>query len=465
MGAKSRMASVEFVESGESDGDDGEQPAPRARGRRRIRRAWPFALVAVVAVGLYGVTTTREAARTGARLALLSEQQGFVAGLGPELGAAWVLDGVPDGAVTGWVGDLLLLQDEPASVRAVDIATGVERWRVSFPVDTWLSCWEDGGAPDASVLLCERYGAGQMVDGEYSAAEWALELRDRSTGEVIATREDDRYVTATWWGTELLVLEEVADGLELRLESLDGEVRWTQPLPGARAEGAFALVDRSADVALVSAGRHLALDHDGRAVVEVPAGDAVESEQTFEYLTTLRDGGFALHHHAQNDSSVEVFDDDGDLQLEADGYLVSPMVDDGSAPGRVVTEPLWGVVVWDRAAAQTVVELDGLSESTFFVLLGALFYQREGELRAVDLETGEERWRIELRQSEVLGTDGDVLLVLDRLSTGELRGISAHTGAELWTYPLPGPDSGAMVVGGVLLLHDDEILMRLEDDR
>jgi len=466
------MAAVEFVESGELDldvevdADDGGAPAPRARGWRRIHRVWPFALVAVVVAGVYVMAAARESARVEARTALLLSQGGYISGLGPEMGLAWTLDDVQGKGYVGWVDETLVLQGTEEGLFAVDLGTGDTRWQVPIEADDLYHCWEDAEGPDGTMLLCGRYSlAGSQEDGIYPFG-YVIEQRDAATGELLASRETDGHLSVSWWGNDLLVLDEADGTLELRLESLEGEVRWALPVPGPTTSDTAAWVDPSADMAILRGARHLAVDRDGQVLFERPTSaehDPTDPGGFIEYLSTMREG-FVLSRYGGEQSSVAIFDEHGALQLDTEGYLASPMADDGSAPGLVVTQPLWGLAVWDRVTAQTVLEIDGQPESLLLILHGALIYQRDGELRAVDLSTGTERWQTEMRQSEILGTDGEVLVIDDRLSHGRLRGISAHTGTDLWEYPLPNLDTSAFVAGGALLLDDGQRLMRLTSE-
>lgn len=467
------MTAVEIVEAGFVDDDeelataDGPGRDATVRGWRRALRAWPVALVAVVVAGFAVVSAIRDAARSEARLEVLRVQPGFAAELGPGLRQVWAIDDLPPGSISGVWGDLLVLLGE-GELRAVAGATGEELWRVD--VDGIVLCGVGvgfgAGSSDprvqsaSGVLPCQRYvTSGSSADDV--AIRTVFEQRDAATGQVVASLDRDSVVSAVWWQGELLVLEMVDDGLELRLESITGGSRWRLPvLEQTPGEDAWVFVD--GERAFVTGARNLVVDRDGAIVFDsdedLPAG-----VDEGGFLGPVRDGWFVddVRDGAQR---TAVFGSDGKLDLEAEGYLLPPAVDDGSVPGAVVLVPPWGMTVWDREAEEPRAEIDGHPDDVVFLLHGALVYAREGVLRAVDASSGAVRWTAELHQGDVHGTDGDVVLVSDSSSGPVLRAISVHSGEQLWTYELPSAESAPLVVGGLLLVQDGETLVRLSAD-
>src|SRR5690606_21883745 len=208
---RGRKTQVELVEGGrgaledhgaadvELDPQDA-GPEPRESGWRRIRRAWPLAVVAVVVAGAYLVTGARERAALAARHALLQDQLAYV----PDLGRApeplwrvetrsepWSSPAVSGGAVVVSGGSP---DGEPVSV-ALDLETGTALWEIESSPGESVFCGlprEVLASPDGTVVcLAQR---GESDEEPFSVA--SLEHRDPRTGQVrteLAWPADNRF--------------------------------------------------------------------------------------------------------------------------------------------------------------------------------------------------------------------------------------------------------------------------------
>ncbi|NLF05046.1 MAG: PQQ-binding-like beta-propeller repeat protein [Actinomycetales bacterium] len=468
MAGSNRKAAVELVEGAELDLDEPFAPAeelPKRSWRDVVRRGWPLALVAVVVAGAFTVAQARESSRVDARLEAMRPQFGYIEGLGPEMGVLWSVDLAPREYFGGSTEELMFVSHEDGGLRVIDLASGDERWHVAAEPDRMTYCWgSDEPAGGTTHVLCERYGYSSLeepVDFE----DREIERRDAMTGEVIEVRDPNGQLSLEWWGPDVLVLAEVDGALELRREAFDGEARWRVPVTGTADGTAAAWVDPVADVAVVRTDRHLVVDGDGQVVLDVPVREDVAAAAAAglvnEWLSPQRGGSFVLSRYVDDVESVEVYDSQGERSFSTVGYVATPMVDDQVVPGLVVVHPPWGLAVWDSTTGKAAVELDGAPNDGTMLLHGALIYQREGELRAVDVRTGEERWHAQLEQSELLGSDGDVVLFLSYEGDPELFAFSARTGALVWTYPLPSASAFPMVYAGALMLQDGQTLVRL----
>jgi len=460
MAASARKAAVELVEGAELDLDEPFAPVAPLPSRSwwdRLVRGWPIALVAVALVGVFVLVQVRESSRTEARLEALRAQLGYLEGIGPQMGVLWSVDMEPDEHLVGSTEDLAFMTGDDGVFRVVDLTTGAERWRVDPELGFQTYCAGSAEGPDGSTQVsCERYPAGGIEGADRSG--YSIERRDAMTGEVLEVRElgDHRYLA--WWGSGVLVLDAGGAGLELRREGLDGVVQWRLPVAGDPGSVA-AWVDSVNDVAVVHAGRHLVVDRDGSVVLDVPEQADLGATGS-EWLVPRRDGTFVRTSYVDGGERVEVLDSHGAHSFSARGYVAAPLVDDATVPGLVVVHEPWGIAVWDVATGETVVELDGAEHGDTLLLHGALVYQVEGELRAVDVRTGEERWHTRLDAPSLLGSDGDVVLYAHPGDPRELRAISARTGALAWTYPV-GDATFPMVHSGSLLIYDGQALVRL----
>ncbi len=474
MAPGSRKAAVELVESGELDlegllatdeelGPAAGAPPPTGSGwRRAVRRAWPLALVAVVVVGAVAVSSAREAARVEARRDVLRGQMGFVEGVGSEMGWRWATELAASDYVVAASEGVLLLGSDDGRQRVLDLETGEELWAIGADGDLLPSCGVDGAMMECAFWASMAWD----VDDPTMPRASRVERRDARSGEVLDVRDPAAFESLVWWDDDLLLLEDVDGALELRLEAPGGEVRWRLPVPRGGAGSrrsldvpiATAWVDQRAGLAFVRTDRHLVVDREGRIVLELVPDD--EGRESGEWLGSFLPEVLVRSRWAEESQQVELLDLEGRTLLDTDGYFSSAMVDDGVVPHLVVVAPPWGLEVLDWSTGRSVIELDGAPEGLPLLLHGALISQERGEIRAVDLATGDERWHADV-PGDALGSDGEVVLYADRGLESRIRAISVHTGAEVWTYDLPSSQSDPFVRDGALFVRDGTTLTRL----
>jgi|GEM_PF-1339678 len=494
MTARGRKARVDFVEVGEIDDDGGppddglladpapgamsEEPMPGPRGWRRIRRAWPIALVAVFVAGAYLVSGLRERAAFAALQDVLRGQEGFVADLGPELTPLWSFDEERGWAYPLLVDETLLLiaeSDSGAALVAFDVDTDAELWRVEHAPGAGVTyCGHPfvGGDVTEGVVGCIHQRYEVTGDGEGEHRELEVQRRDVRTGEIRDSRDMLGAAYAVPWRDAILLVESDASGTWLRLEGFDGTQRWTLPLfDDSLDEGEYVALEVWGDRGLVTGrDRALVVDFDGTVVIDW-SGTADAPDVTLstdpqarhpELGVRLVAGGWiALTHWAQTTSPTQVFDEQGDLAYELDGRPESIRLDDGLAGDVLAWRTHDGVVLADRITGEVVFQFDRPMAGSAFVLDGALVFGDGGRLRSVDLATGEERWSV-ISGGSFEASDATIAVVLEHDGASSwLRALDLGSGRELWRRDLTDPYQMVTVVGGALYVHDAGTLSRL----
>jgi len=439
---------------------------PRRGAWRRVARAWPLALVALLALAFF-VQEQSSRAALAERRATLAGQWGYVAELGPGLRPVWTSEGIADLYTATVVGTTTLVRGG-SSVSdtghvAVDLRSGAQRWSVLEEEYTREFCT---AVPSESTAAfeCRVYRYGRVgVTGFGESAE-VIELRDAETGEVVASREAGELVDVAAWDEELAVLD-AGDGVELRRETYDGQVRWTVPvLDRAPADEELARVSVERDLALVtSAARVLAVGPTGAVVFDraLPAPvTGVTPPGSTPTLTALA-SGFAVTVAAPDGPLLQVFDARGRLEIETGGRLHPVAADDGSVSGVLVVASGARLEVWDRETGRIELVADGGASGEVLLLDGALIVVQGGELVARDLKSGTVRWAIELPRGRIVGTDGSLVLALDpRGADRTLLAVGIGSGREEWRVPVEPAGAWPQVIGGTLLLHADSTLVR-----
>jgi len=455
------MSDVELVEGAVEDPLQPEPPgADPARRWRRVMHAWPVVVVAVLVAGAYAMQGRRASADLAARQEALHGQSGFVADLGRDLRPVWATDGVTD-LYNATVAEATVLvragapEDSTGQV-AIDLRTGAHRWYLQERRDARQFCGGLGGG-SVGTVECITTRFGQVGRQGYGEVAQLAELRDLATGEVVVSRDVVDHVLATWWDGELLLIDATDSGLELRRETGDGTVRWVVPVLDRMVrddEPIDVRVERGLALVRV-AGRALAVDPGGSIVLdrELP-GDAWR-------LATLHGGGVALTHDGPEGTSLQAFDSSGALELETEGAAYPTAAVDGSVPGVVVVATAGAIEVWDRARATRLLTVEGRAGGDAYVLDGALVLMVDGALRAFDLRSGAQRWAVDQARGLIVGTDGQVVLVLVRDGVdSSLRAISLRSGREAWRVALEAPTSWPRVLGGALVIHSGSALVR-----
>jgi len=479
---RGRKAEVELVEldglddpeldAGTSEPQD---EAPAGSPWRRVRRAWPVALLAVVVAGAYLVKGAREQAAAAARHELLAGQEAYVPDLGREPEILWRVD-----APGSWVSpvgadDVVLYQPGEGPLDAVAVAvdrtTGAELWRTEHEGGTSVFCGlpRESFAPAAGTVACveQRFGP------EGDTAVLMLQERDVRTGEVRSSRD----VPSVGWGvapwrSDLLRVDSTASGMSLRLEDAQGATVWTLPLlDGAPVPDTWVSLEVWEDRAVVSAGdRALVVEHDGSIVVEVTtaawgqaaARSVPEGGQPGIFVRPLVEGGYVFYLGSGTYPERLVVDADGQAIYEVTGEPQPIGLDDGSA-GQLSA---WnvdggGLDLLHRSTGELVRHLDRWQYGAVYLLDGRAVLGGGGRLRAVDLTTGEDAWS-EISGGDLVASDGVVVVVQERnVERSWLRALDLGSGREVWRLDLVSPEAVAFAIDGALYVHDDGQFSRL----
>lgn len=510
----------------EGDPDDAE-PAPGealsgALGRRLRVLAPVLAVLAVVV----GTGFAVDGVRDGARMERMRDVHGGVVDVSAPLRETWEWDGRvgPSGA-TGegrWnevavLGDLLAFQSGEDLV-ALDPATGDEAWRLRLGEDPdcgpqgaagWseavtpqLVCLADAG-PDRVAVVVGPEGAasaertlGAADARRYGAARPGPDgtvLRAERVGPEPPAGANDGECTSPGDCTGTV---DVGRGVRIRAEdAVTGAERWsvTVPFRSTRADqctnwyathwdGSSNMMDLddmvdddgfgariTGDVVqLYGCGVESAVTRNGVLL-------GAESEPGTRGVESLRTGGYMLYAF-DGAISTALYDADGGLVGEIDGYVLEPTAVDGSGPETLLASGasgLWvrsyaldGTPRWDDAAPGEM--------QLFLAQVGgaAIFQTGAGQVRALDLATGTERWTWDPAEPDGAYpndlyvsrafTDGQSVLVVVETSSGGkgLVALDAVSGEVAWeqhgpdrssTDDVPAPSSGLVAVDGNLL--------------
>lgn len=443
------------VEPGPPGRDDADRPGTAARRAallRVLRRWWPVAAVAVVAVvGWQVLDDARE--RSAAER---HRQTPGVIGttVGPDLAATpWgggsgtilLRDGaqVADGRVLGL--------ESGSSVHATlyDSVSGTSLWRTRLvaadpevgPVvdPAGGACTGDGDA-EPETLWC-AVPVLDLVSDDATVVTTTLVGLDAGSGAVVAEHTLDAGVSGGVVG-ELLVTAALtpAGAAVTATDALSGAGRWTATVPDVVARESLEplRVDRVGDLVVVAdAGRSWALDPaDGHLVAEA------------QDLRPARSGGLAA---VDGSSSTRLVGTSGEAGPTLGGTPMTIAPDDGSAPDVEVVFRADGslrgqVRAVDARTGDVLWEAPGPVESFApLVLLDGVLYGDDGsEVWARDARTGDEVWRTATaRGTSTLVTDGVALLRTERAGSGGagapvLAAYALDDGSRRWAVPLPG---------------------------
>jgi hypothetical protein len=457
---------VEIVETDDEHPPPEVEPGPDWRELlRRVRgRTWAVAAgvvaLAIAVTGFVGWLGDR------AQTDRLTRTEGLTASLGEPLREVWR---APADEVLGVVGDMVVLRSGER-VAGVGAADGRTRWEhvTTGSGVCWLAHEHRGGPlgtvggpvtevdPGAAVLACPD----SPVEGST-----AVDVLDLVSGELVRRVELPGARNAVEVGDGVATFE-VDEGGQLvgrRWSLLTGEPVWEHR--GARVTWDVQTITRTSDderMTLDVDGVSLTLDlRTGEPVAAAPDGGP--APQVLDRLT-LPDGGTAVST-AVADGRVElvVSDADGDQRFSTAGYAVTPVVDDGTAPGTLLIHSAGreGVMALDPRTGD---ELWRSAETTHHlaVLSGRVVLRGEERIMAVDARTGETVWTHEApapASGASLVTDGRVVLTL-ALVDGDplLQARDAQTGEEVWQAPAP------LVGGSLRVLPDGRVLVAGSDE-
>ena len=439
---------------------NGSTSSRRPLHARARRRRLALLAVAAVAVAGVGAAQAEEAQDRAARLAAVP---GVLAPLDGPVEELWRgRGGTEHTAVID--GDLVVatfVREQEHVLVPTDARTGVERWIAPLPdvrSTRDLAC-EAVGPVDSDArthVVCRLVTAtAAPVDGSRRFGASRLVVFDARTGERVDERDlSSRFSTLASLGEDLLLVEMLPDGHAgvMREDPVTGRVRWTfrtdEPLPNfgigpvvpdAVVQHGVIVADGPVGWAFTSAGSLIGewqpistrLPRDVRLAVDV---------------TALPDGRFAvtdaaLHPDRARRSTVSVSDARDGFPLP--GRVLQPAVDDGSAPDVLLTVPLGAgrVVAVDAVDGRVLWRADARAGSEALLLDRRLVTVSGGDVRAIDVGTGEAVWTAEdvSPSTSQLLTDGTVLLVpvLEPDTGPTLLALGLSDGRERWRAPVP----------------------------
>lgn len=442
-----------LVHLDEADEPPAPEPSEGAPPRRRAVWWVGAAVIAavVVAVGVANVAAARRAAEWRAALAdtpwVLPQMSG-------PLTEAWRLD--EGGSVMGETSTAVLLSGlDYTGIRAVDPATGRVVWEIPaeagycapIPGVWWTT---PGAAPpdaDEQLVVCSQ----QESDGVTNR----VTTFDARTGERLAETSWDGSALGTLMvGMDLVTVSEVAEGAVVvaRSDLRTGEARWTFRGSSDLRERVFSdywNFTYDDDVVFFDGPTDL--------VLAVDTGEQVATDSpppAFEGWE-LRDGGRVVITGTGMGGDLgrlggQVVEPDGSVRFEFLGWpwstqfatstvLVVQQVDEEASEAtlraRLVGLDLTtGTELWSRP--------DDAESSPLVAINGVGVVTGGDGVTAIDLRTGVELWThptdTSVWFSQAAPTDGRVVLVPVRTQgLAEFVAVDLRSGEERWRMPAP----------------------------
>ncbi len=469
---------VELHDDG-ADGPDGDvvPPAPAPRAARR-RRWWAVGVVGVVALALVAAQVVVDL-RERSELAGLRGAEGLLDPLDAGGGVRWerANPGSSLDVMTPEGRALVSEREVPGGValEGLDPATGGTLWQRVLASGTDGS--PPGASPDpvtcqaapdgAGRLSCLRTGRwrqpGTVTTGTDGAAHlWTVDVR---TGEVVGdvALEEPPTAFAMVGGTAVVAVPLGATVRVAGLDPLTGAARWRLDLPGPEDDGWMSSWLDRADVQAIDASTVAV--HDGQ-VITLVSSDGVELRRYRQSVEVDASGTFHVSWWTDraNRAVVSVVNDvttlvTAEREVTVPGGAVPRWADDGSAPGLVLTSG--GTVrAWDARSGEErwTADLDR-DVHTAIVLRGRVHLFASDRVVTVDAATGRTLWRSSpgLVPTSPL-SDGRVLLLFrpgEREDGGELVALDVADGDERWRSPLP-ERGWVTTTGGLLVVVADD---------
>jgi outer membrane protein assembly factor BamB len=499
----SRTSSDVAGEGDPGDDEPGPGEAPSGGLNRSLRLLVPVAAVLAIVLGTgFAVDSMRD----GARAERMRDVHGGVVDVTSPLEVTWAWAGpvgrIGDMDEQDWnevavLGDLLAFQSGDDLV-ALDPSTGAEAWRLRLGEDPDCGPQGSAGWNEAVTLrlVClagpDTGKVAQVVgpDGAVSA-ERALDAADTRRYGSARPGPDGTVLRAQRVGPEPPAgandaecsssgecTGTVDDGRGVRLRAEDaatGEERWslTVPFRSTRADQCSNWFARSWDGAQNMVDLDDMLDSEtfgarvtgdlvhlyGCGIQSAVTSDGVLLGLAIEPGTgnvdILHAGGYVGYSFDGVVAST-LYDADGEVVGEIDGYTLQPTAVDGLGPDTLLAPGELGprlrayapdgTLRWDVPAPADVQQFLAQAGGTAIVQSGA------GQVRGLDLETGTERWTwAPARPGEGYAgdlyvsrafTDGQsVLLLMEATSGGTgLVALDAVSGEVAWEQL--GPDTG-----------------------
>jgi outer membrane protein assembly factor BamB len=319
-----------------------------------------------------------------------------------------------DGQVFGVAG-LVVSTDRELGIVARESPSGRQAWSVEVgdrAVIGAIRCPHEVGDPatGSSAVVCLVPGSSEPL----VPAAWRADVLDAATGAVLRRVSFPGFVvgSATLDG-DLVVAERASGGVTVsRLDVVRDRELWRTHLPDLYAGNRLA-VHADRDVVALSGAVGAVLDaRDGREIGRWQPQP--RSNRTVGPRVVTRAGeGFGVW---ASPFAGQWYGPDGRPQAELRGFAADPPVIDGSTPG--------------------------------VVLLGSPDGRR---LTAVDVTSGESRWRRPMPDRVLLRLDGRVVTTRD----GVIEAVDVADGHRLWSSRLDvgdDPSMGAPMTDGVRVL-------------
>lgn len=458
------MTDVQLVD------DDAAAPPPTApsppRAPARRGRWWLLAAAALVVGCAVGAQVLLDA-RERAHVARFDDLPGILLPLAARPGALWELPAEEDRQVVTEAGGHLVsasVSQDGVTVTGLDRATGAPAWtaradaRVDLVADEpWVHHAQCAPLDDdrgrATRVACVA-GASQVNELTDGTEPVQVVVVDARTGALVSSVRRDAWGHA--WATrggDLLLVTGDAGAQRVTAVGADGGTRWETAL---QAEGgAVGLTEPAVSArggfALVSAGDHAwVLDEAGAVVREhaVPADTSVMLGRggalVLRGYTRQEDAEDSWSY--QSDAHALFVGQDGTQTVVEDVAL--PDTDDGSAPGvELMLDGQTGAIVGRAAADGRELWRARASGYPHVLLERTIYVQQDGELVALDVGTGDERWSAHLAEPgwQVV-TDGRLVYAIG--PEGSVQGFTLDRGEQRYQADLGeyvDPESGAYV--------------------
>jgi outer membrane protein assembly factor BamB len=463
---------------------------PRSTVVRRVRRWWPVAVGVVVVVA---VTQATLMTRERSHLSRVQALPGVLRTIDASVTDLWRRDSpgsielltsamVVDGR---WIGTDVA-DDGTQTIQAIDPRTGATTWSTMLsgpdPVATGgrltpPTCGlvrPTGTASDSSTLVClvrsgytEPGGTGSLTSPEPSSAR--IVVVDPVTGAVVAERAAAPSSVLAIDADVAYVAEVAADGRGVltATDARTGEARWTfttpQPLQVPAGE--------PLQVQLKALGGRVLVGSASGPAWLLSSDGAVEREVTDiagASLVAPRAGVLALQTWSGTSSpllSVLASDGSSTSGPMVRGDVVTPTVDDGSAPGLIFTGGSQ-LTAWDTATGDERWSVPVSGSSNLVLLDGRLYQSTDIGLRALDATSGALLWQKRVlvptgtSHLPTVVTDGRAVFLLESAPAPRLVAFDPTDGSRMWASPLQDDVTDLTAVGGRLLAVHSSFLDR-----
>jgi len=461
--------------------DDSSSAAPPADDRRaslagRARRWWP---VAVGVVAVLAVTQATLATRDRSHLSHIQAMPGVARTTDASVTEKWRRDlpgstELVQGAmvVDGmWVG-AVVAGDGTRTIQAVDPATGATAWSTvlagpepaatGVPTPTCGLTGPTGTVADPPAVVCLVPSGYVTPDASTSStspepSSARVVVVDPTTGAVAAERATAPSSALAVDAGVVYVAEVTPDGLGV-LSATDpgtGAVRWTFTTPQALPT----TPDRPLHVRVSALDGHVLVGSEQGVAWLLSSDGTLEREVTDVAGATLvspRTGVLALQTWSGASSPVlRVLrgDDGSSVGPAIRGHVVTPTVDDRTAPGLVFTRGSQ-LTAWDAATGEERWSAPVSSTMGNLALLDGRLYQSTPiGIRALDATSGALLWQkriLTLTGSSHLPTvvsDGRAVFMLEAASIRRLVAFDPTDGSRMWASLLPEDTVDLTVVG------------------